>query len=53
MPKEQSYEKDLQFIEKIDKLVSRKVEFMAYFFSLAACLAAHTLYLILFAMAGV
>ena len=53
MPKEQSYEKDLQFIEKIDKLVSRKVEFMAYFFSLAACLAAHTLYLILFAAAGV
>ena len=49
----EQYNKDMQFIEKIDKLVSKRVVFFAYFFALAACLLAHSLYLFLFAMAGV
>lgn len=49
----EQYTNDLKFIEKIDKLVSKKVVFFAYFFPLAACLLAHTLYMVLFALAGV
>ena len=49
----EKYEKDLQFIEKIDHLKSNRIEFIAYFFVLASCLAAHILYMILFAKAGV
>ena len=49
----EKYENDLKFIGKIDQLVSRRIEFLAYFFALAACLAAHILYLFLFLKAGV
>lgn len=49
----EKYEKDLQFIEKIEHLKSNRIEFIAYFFVLASCLAAHILYMILFAKAGV
>ncbi|WP_303805682.1 GGDEF domain-containing protein [Ruminococcus flavefaciens] len=49
----ENYEKDLGFIEKMDHLVSRRIEFIAYFFALAACLAAHILYFFLFLNAGV
>ena len=47
------YKGDLKFIEKIDKRVSPKVVFMLYFCPLVACLIAHTLYMVLFAMSGV
>ena len=50
---QEQYSKDLLFLEKIDKLVARKVEFLAYFFPIAACLGAHTLYFILFTAADV
>ncbi|MCR5816882.1 MAG: GGDEF domain-containing protein [Ruminococcus sp.] len=53
MPAKQNYQKDLDYIAKIDKFVSPKVEFMGYFLTLAACLAAHALYLAIFAAAGV
>lgn len=49
----EQYSKDLLFIEKIDRLISRKIQFFAYFFALAACLAAHILYLVLFTVAGI
>jgi hypothetical protein len=49
----EKYEKDILFIERIERLISRRIEFLAYFFALSACLAAHTLYLVLFYMAGI
>ncbi|MBO7395282.1 MAG: GGDEF domain-containing protein [Ruminococcus sp.] len=49
----EQYKKDLQLIEKLDKLKTVKLQFVAHFFAFSACLAAHTLYLVLFAMAGV
>ena len=50
---DQQYKSDLAFIEKIDKKVSPQVVFFLYFFPLIACLAAHALYLTLFALAEI
>ncbi len=50
---DQQYKSDLAFIEKIDKKVSPQVVFFLYFFPLVACLAAHALYLTLFALAEI
>lgn len=47
------YDGDLKFIEKIDKRASPRLVFMLYFCPLVACLFAHTLYMILFAMSDV
>ena len=49
----EQYDKDTEFIRKMDSFVTRRIEFIAYFFVLAACLAAHILYITLFAAAGV
>ena len=49
----EQYKKDLAHIGKIDAMISRKIDLIAYFFALSACFAAHTLYLALFAAAGV
>lgn len=49
----EQYKKDLQLIEKLDRLKTVKLQFIAHFFAFSACLAAHILYLLLFAMAGV
>lgn len=53
MTREEQYTKDLQFIERTDRLLSRNIEFAAYFFALFACAVAHLLYLVLFYVAGV
>lgn len=45
--------KDRAFIEKWESIVSDKTVFMAHFLAFSACLAAHVMYLILFAAAGV
>ena len=42
------YEKDLSFIDKIEKLISKKIEFMLYFGGLVSCMIAHVLYCALF-----
>ena len=47
------YEKDVAYIAKIDHLLSQKVEFLAYFVALVACLAAHLTYFMLFWACGV
>ena len=47
------FNEDLEYVAKIDKIASPKAIFLAYFCPLVACLIAHTLYMILFAMAGV
>lgn len=49
----EKYKKDLAFIENIDNLISQKIEFLAYFIGFSACLAAHILYLLLFAATGI
>ena len=38
------YEKDVAYLAKIDRLLSKRVEFLAYFVALVACLAAHIMY---------
>lgn len=53
MYSEEQYDKDLQFITKIDKTVTPRLEFLLYFCAFVACLVAHTCYMMLFAMAGV
>lgn len=53
MAKKTQNEKDLEYIAKIDQLLSKKVEFLAYFVALIACLAAHVLYFALFAVYGI
>lgn len=53
MKENPQYEKDIQFIRKIDALAARNIEFAAYCIVLVACLGAHVLYLILFAVNGV
>jgi len=45
----EKYRKDLTFIEKIDHLISRKIEYLTYFVGFSACLIAHIIYLALFA----
>lgn len=52
MYSEEQYNKDLQFIKKIDQTVTPRMEFLLYFCAFVACLVAHTCYLMLFAMAG-
>ena len=47
------YNSDIQFIEKIDKIVAKKLDLAAYIFAFAACLLAHMLYAVLFAVSGV
>ncbi len=49
----EKYRKDLTFIEKIDHLISQKIEFLAYFIGFSACLAVHIAYLLLFAATGI
>lgn len=49
----EQYNKDIQFIQKIDGMMERRLDHTAYVFAFAACLLAHLLYLILFALAGV
>lgn len=53
MSKNDKYTKDVAFIEKIDTIASKKVQFMAYFIGLASCLAVHILYLVMFAGNGI
>ncbi len=53
MNQNEQYIKDIRFIEKTQKLLSRDIEFTAYFLAFAACGLAHVMYLVLFAMAGV
>ena len=50
---ERQYKNDIAFINKIEKRVSEQVVFFLYFFPLIACLAAHVLYLMLFAFADI
>lgn len=50
---ETQYKNDLLFIEKIEGIISNRFEFCAYIVGQTACLAAHVLYLILFAMNGI
>ncbi len=49
----EKYNKDLAFIQKIDHLISRKIEFLVYFIGFSACLAVHIAYLLLFAATGI
>ena len=49
----EKYIKDIRFIEKTQKLLSRNIEFTAHFFAFAACAVTHVMYLVLFAMSGV
>ena len=53
MYSEQQYKDDLAFIERMDSKVSKRVVFFMYFLPLIACLAAHMLYLTLFAAAEI
>ena len=53
MINELQYKKDQQYIEKIDKMLAKRMDHAAYIFALAACLLAHILYVSLFAVAGV
>ena len=50
---EQDYNRDLNLIKKVDTMISDKWEIVAYFVGMTACLAAHVLYLILFAANGI
>ena len=50
---ETQYKNDLLFIKKIEGITSNRFEFYAYIVGQTACLAAHVLYLILFAMNGI
>ena len=50
---EEQYQKDLRFVENVDSRVSPKWEYPAYYVGIIACLAAHILYLILFANSGI
>jgi diguanylate cyclase (GGDEF)-like protein len=52
MYREEQYNRDLRFVEKIDKMASPRLEFLLYFCAFIACLIAHVCYLMLFAMAG-
>lgn len=52
MSSNDQYNKDVRFIEKIDGMLERRVDHTAYIFTFAACLLAHVMYLILFALAG-
>lgn len=45
--------KDVEFIERMDKKISREIAFLLYFCAFIACLAAHVLYLVLFSLAGI
>ncbi len=47
------FAEDQEFVTKMDKLASPQAVFLAYFCPLVACLIAHTLYMVLFAMSGV
>ncbi len=53
MYSEQQYKKDLAFIERMDNRLSEKAIFLMYFLPLVACLAAHALYLTLFAFSKI
>ena len=53
MYSESQYKKDLAFIEHMDSRVSPQVVFFMYFLPLVACLAAHVLYLVMFAVAEI
>ncbi len=46
-------EKDLQFIDKADRLTKQGIEFIAYFIGLVSCLAVHILYFAMFAINGI
>jgi diguanylate cyclase (GGDEF)-like protein len=50
---EQEYKKDLLFISKIESLMSKKVEYVAYYFGFVSCLLAHVMYLLIFRHYGV
>ena len=49
----EKYNRDLMFIEKIDHLISQKIEYLTYFVGFSACLIAHIVYLALFAATGI
>ncbi|MCR5800569.1 MAG: diguanylate cyclase [Lachnospiraceae bacterium] len=51
--KRRQYANDLRFIERIEKLISKKVEYFAYFIGFLACFVVHVLYLILFKTYGI
>ena len=47
------YTKDIEFIKRIEKITSNKMEVRAYYVGFAACLMAHILYFVLFLSFGV
>ena len=51
--KEEQYQKDQRFVENVESRVSTKWEVPAYYVGMIACLAAHVLYLFLFANNGI
>ena len=53
MSSNEQYRSDVQFIEKIDRMLAKRLDYAAYVFAFAACLLAHLLYVILFALSGV
>ena len=53
MKDDTQYQKDLKFIEKIDSMTSKNIEFFAYFIGLASCFAVHILYFTMFAVNGI
>lgn len=53
MTYENQYEKDVAYIAKIDRLLSKEIEFWAYCVAFVACLAAHVTYFTLFWACGV
>lgn len=50
---EQEYKRDQNLIKRVDTMISEKWEIVAYFIGMGACLAAHIMYLILFATNGI
>lgn len=53
MNNKELYQSDVKFIDKIDKMLARRLDHTAYVFAFAACLLAHVLYIILFGLAEV
>ena len=49
----QEYKKDLAFINKIERMISSKVELVAYYCGLISCLFAHIFYFVVFWRYGV
>ncbi|MBP5260596.1 MAG: GGDEF domain-containing protein [Clostridiales bacterium] len=53
MNRKDQQSRDIRYIDKIDRLLSRNVVSAAYYFALVSCLLAHIMYVVLFAACGV